>query len=149
MAEINLTQMEADSLMSMEKHRADEEHAYFPDKGRKVAIPLQSPDRREQFILDLRQGRIGMQKITMQNRARQVVVLARLDLGGAPRRNPDGEEIALPHLHTYREGYGDKWAVPAPTDIFKDLGDIWQTLDDFMRFCNITKPPHIQQGLFS
>ena len=146
MAEINLTQAEADALFSMEKHRANEEPIDFPPKGQKVAIPLLSPDRREQFILDLRQGRIGIEKITMQNRARQVVVLARLDLGGAPHRNPDGEEIAIPHIHTYREGYGDKWAAPAPTDVFKDLGDAWQTLTDFTRYCHITKPPHIRQG---
>jgi hypothetical protein len=37
----------------------------------------------------------------------------RLDLDGPPHRNPDDEEIPWPHLHVYREGYGDKWASPA------------------------------------
>ena len=148
MAEINLTQTEADALMGMEKHRVNEEYTDFPDKGQKAVIPLQSPDRREQFLLDLARGSINVKKVTMQNRARQVVVLARLDLGGAPHRNPDGEEIAVPHLHTYREGYGDKWATPVPVDKFKDVDNIWQTLDDFMRYRKITRPPHIQRGLF-
>ena len=34
-----------------------------------------------------------------QNRARNVVVLLRLDFGGAPPRNPDGSELPCPHLH--------------------------------------------------
>jgi hypothetical protein len=37
-----------------------------------------------------------------------MVVLVRLDLGGAPHRNPFDEEIGVPHLHLYREGFGDK-----------------------------------------
>ena len=85
----------------------------------------------------------------MQNRARQVVVLVRLDLGGAPHRNPDDEEILAPHLHMYREGYGDKWAISVPADRFTATPDLWVTLEDFMRFCNITQPPHIERGLFT
>lgn len=49
----------------------------------------------------------------------------------------------------YREGYGDKWALPVPVDRFGNLADVWQTLSDFMGFCNITQPPRIQQGLFT
>lgn len=108
-----------------------------------------SGDRREQFLLDLRRGRIDLAKGTYQNRARQVVVLARLDFGGAPHQNPDGGEIASPHLHLYREGYGDKWALPAPGDRFVNLSDPWQMLEDFMRFCNIVEPPIIRRGLFT
>ncbi|MDX2206157.1 MAG: hypothetical protein SFU57_00800 [Gemmatimonadales bacterium] len=149
MADINLTQAEADALIAMEKHRANEEHADFPMSGQSVVFPLQSADRREQFLLDLSRGRIDLLKVKMQNRGRQVVVLVRLDLGGAPHRNPDGEEVPVPHLHVYREGYGDKWAVPVPADRFSDITDIWGTLDEFMRFCNISQPPHIERGLFT
>lgn len=107
------------------------------------------PDRREQFLLDLSRGRIDLRKVKTQTRARQIVVLVRLDLGGAPHRNPDGEEIPVPHLHVYREGYGDKWAVPVPAYRFGNLADVWQTLSDFMGYCNITQPPRIQRGLFT
>lgn len=99
-------------------------------------------------MLDLSRGRIDLRKIKMQNRARQVVVLVRLDLAGAPHRNPDDEEVPAPHLHIYREGYGDRWAVPIPADRFRDVDDIWTTLEDFLLFCNITRPPHIDKGLF-
>ena len=118
MADANLTQAEADALTAMEKRRSDETEWQYPDLGGYVTIPLVSMDRRESFLLDLRRGRIDLTKGTYQNRGRQVVVLARLDFGGAPHRNPDGEEIRSPHLHLYREGYGDKWAIPASGDHF-------------------------------
>jgi len=149
MTDINLTQTEAEALIAMEKHRVNEERTDFPMGGQSVVIPLQSPDRREQFLLDLSRARIDLLKVKMQNRGRQVVVLVRLDLGGAPHRNPDDEEIATPHLHVYREGFGDKWAIPVPADRFRDPSDIWATLEDFLRFCNVTQHPHIERGLFT
>lgn len=149
MAEINLTQAEADALIAMEKRRTNEDRNDFPMGGESMVLPLQSPDKREQFLLDLSRGRIDLVKVKMQNRGRQVVVLVRLDLGGAPHRNPDDEEIPAPHLHVYREGYADKWAMPVPADRFRATGDLWATLEDFMRFCNITQPPHIERGLFT
>ena len=149
MADINLTQSEADALIAMEKHRVTEDRAYFPMGGQKLVLSLESVDRREQFLLDVSRGQIDMLKVKMQNRGRQVVVLVRLDLGGAPHRNPDDEEIPAPHLHLYREGYGDKWAIPIPVDTFRATNDLWTTLEDFMRFCNITQPPRIERGLFT
>jgi hypothetical protein len=149
MAEINLTQAEADALIAMEKHRANEERHDFPMGGVSLVLPLQSPDKREQFLLDLSRGRIDLAKVKMQNRGRQIVVLVRLDLAGSPHRNPDGEEVPCPHLHVYREGFGDKWAVPVPPDRFPDPSDLWATLQHFLAYCNITRPPHIERGLFS
>lgn len=149
MAEINLTQAEADALIAMEKHRTDEELVDYPAATESVHLPLVSPDGREHFLLDLRRsGRIDLLKGTYQNRARQVVVLARLDFGGRPHRNPDDSEVASPHLHVYREGYAIKWANPLPLALFTDPEDRWQMLLDFMRFCNITKPPRVQKGLY-
>ncbi|MEK6301138.1 MAG: hypothetical protein AABO41_10485 [Acidobacteriota bacterium] len=149
MADMNLTQAEADALIAMEKHRVNEDRADFPMGGQSLVLSLQSPDKREHFLLDLSRGRIDLLKVKMQNRARQVVVLVRLDLGGAPHRNPDDEEIPAPHLHVYREGYGDKWAIPVPADRFTATTDLWTTLEEFMRFCNITHPPRIERGLFT
>ena len=78
-----------------------------------------------------------------------MVILARLDFGGAPHRNPDGEEIACPHLHLYREGYGDRWASPPPADRFAPGADPWDALQEFMRFCNVSRPPELERGLFT
>ncbi len=149
MADMNLTQAEADALIAMEKHRINEDRRDFPMGGQSLVLPLQSSDKREQFLLDLSRGRIDLLKVKMQSRGRQVVVLVRLDLGGAPHRNPDDEEILAPHLHVYREGYGDKWAIPVPADRFTATTDLWSTLEEFMRFCSITQPPHIERGLFT
>lgn len=99
-------------------------------------MPLYSPDRRENFWLDLNRGRIDLKKVKMQNRGRQVVALVRLDLGGPPHRNPDGKEIAARHLHLYREGFGDKWAFPLPADKFGTPADVWEAFQDFLRYCN-------------
>ncbi|MGC2518283.1 MAG: hypothetical protein WA373_04155 [Burkholderiales bacterium] len=148
MADIHLTQSEADALIAMEKHRANEDRYSYPLAG-SVIIPVESPDKREQFLLDIHRARIDLLKGKYQNRARQVIVLVRLDFGSAPHRNPDDEEIGSPHFHVYREGYGDKWAVPVPIEQFPRMTDLWGTLEDFMRFCHITRPPHIERGLFS
>lgn len=148
MADILLTQAEADALIALEKRRIDDREWEYPMLGGSLTIPLASSDRREHFILDIGRGRIDLRKNTFQNRARQVIVLVRLDLGGPPHRNPDGEEIPCPHLHVYREGYGDKWAMPVPSDLFSSPADPWQVLQDFMNYCNIIAPPHIKRGLF-
>ena len=73
----------------------------------------------------------------------------RLDLAGPPHRNPDGQEIACPHLHIYRQGYGDTWAYAALADRYPDTQVLSSTLAAFMQHCNITDPPDIQKGLFS
>jgi hypothetical protein len=63
--------------------------------------------------------------------------LVRLDLNGAPHRNPDGKEIEGTPLHIYQENYGDKWAYPIDIKDFLNITDLWKTLDDFMKYCNI------------
>ena len=148
MADIQLTQSEADVLIAMEKHRLDDERYRYPMAG-SLVVPLQSHDKREQFMLDIRRARIDLLKGTYQTRARQVITLVRLDFGSAPHRNPDGHEVGSPHLHIYREGYGDKWAAPVPAEHFPRIEDLWGTLEDFMKFCRVTLPPHIDRGLFT
>lgn len=148
MAEINLTQAEADALIALEKHRVDDRSWQAPTIGGSVCIPLVSVDRKENFLLDLHKARIDLLRAKYQKRGRNVVVLVRIDLGGPPHRNPDDQEIATPHLHIYREGYSDKWAFPIPPEHFPNIADLSATLDDFITFCNITQPPYIEKGLF-
>ena len=59
MAEINLTQTEADAWIAMEKHRVNDERWYYPVLGESISVPLISADRRENFILDVSRGRIN------------------------------------------------------------------------------------------
>src|SRR5580700_11240520 len=116
MADIDLTQAEADHLIGLEKIKANDDETQYLGMGGAIIVPLISQDKRENFLLDIRRGRIDLLKGTYQTRAQQIVVLVRLDFGGAPHRNPDDVDISCPHLHLYREGYGDKWAFPVPTE---------------------------------
>ena len=143
---IDLTQAEANLLLAMEKHRTKD--ASYSFGALRLEIPLQSLDQREHFLLDIGRGRINLLKGTYQTRAKQVVILARLDFGGTPHRNPDGEEIPSPHLHIFREGFADKWAQPLPAEHFTNSDDTWVLFVDFLRFCNVTKPPVFERELF-
>ena len=139
-----LSQSEVDALLAMEKCRVDDTNHTFPGLGGSLKIPLKSKDQREEFLLDINRGRIALKKHTFQVRARQICVLARVDIAGAPHRNPDGEEIACPHIHIHRPGADDKWAIPLPPEIFANPENVMQVLEDFMDFCNISEKPIIQ-----
>ncbi|MEW6235324.1 MAG: hypothetical protein AB1656_08060 [Candidatus Omnitrophota bacterium] len=145
MADIFITQAEADDLIKMEKHRLDDASWNYPCFGGTVKIPLISFNRRERFFLDINRYGRNLIKCSYQNRGREVIILVRLCMGST-HRNPDGEDIASPHLHRYREGYGDKYAIPVPEDLFPHLKDYSETLRDFIRYCHITKPPNIVEG---
>ena len=148
MAGLDLTQAEADALISMEKQCVGSRTWTFPTPGDQLRVDLISPDRREKFLLTVNRRFINIAKRSYQTLARAVVVLVRLDYG-APDTNPDGERVPSPHLHRYREGYGDRWAEPISPRDFPHIGEPWRALtQDFMRYCNITKPPRIDRGLF-
>lgn len=149
MAEITLTQAEADALIAIDKRRVDEKEWVTPDFGGKCCVPLISSNNREHFQLDISRGRINLSKGTNQLRGRQIISLVRLDYGGAPHRNPDEQEIRSPHIHLYREGYSDKWAYEVPPTHFSNLNDPWIILTDFFAYCNVTLPPRFNKGLFS
>lgn len=142
-----LSQQEADILHAMPKeYLGDERFNFQCTGGRKLVISLFSENKREEFKLNITPSKIAL-KQTYQNRARVNAILARVDLNGPPHVNPDGEEIPCPHIHIYKEGYNDKWAYMLPGD-FSDCNDIFVILLDFMRFCNIVKPPKFDRGLF-
>jgi hypothetical protein len=138
----DLSQADADALIAMEKHRADDMARDFPFMGGSLAVSLLSTDGVEQFVLDInRKSRILATKISYLTRARQSILLARLDIDGPPHRNPDGAEIPCPHLHLFREGFGLRWAAPASIADFPDMSDLFVTCHDFMKFCNVTVLP--------
>jgi len=147
MVDIEISQEEANALIQMPKYRLNDNTWHFPGRGTSINIPLLSEDKRNNFILDLWRSRLELNKITYQNRAHQMIILVRLDLTGKPHKNPDDEIISGPHIHLYREGYADKWADPVTSDSFSDLTDQWQTLKDFMTYCNIVKEPNIIAGI--
>jgi len=158
----DLSQAEADTLLQMEKRRTDDRTWLFPGEGSSLLIPLVSVSGHEEFALDVERGRIKLIRRKYQTRTRKVYVLARLDYEGPPHRNPDAAEAAPPqgfeqyagaelgptHLHVYREGWGDRWALPLEQEQFADPRDPAQLWGAFMSYCNVTEPPDIQGGLF-
>lgn len=147
MADDAISQIEAEALLKMEKVPATADTFCFPDLGGRLEIPLASRDAREQFSIDINRKRIAL-TTGYQTRARRVFVLARLDFA-APHRNPDGTEVGVPHLHLYREGFGDKWAYEVPAGVLSNPDDAWQVLLDFMGYCGVVEQPKIVRGLFS
>ena len=121
----------------------------FPSPGERIAIPLTSLDKRENFMLDVTRAQIKLTKATYQNRARPAIILLRLDLEGPPHTNPDGVEVLCPIRTSIVKGYRDKWATPAPADRYTNTLDLYSTFEAFMRQCNVTGRPRIQKGLFS
>jgi fatty acid desaturase len=49
MADLEISQAEADALIAMEKHRADAKESFFPEEGGRLAIALTSTDNRRKF----------------------------------------------------------------------------------------------------
>jgi hypothetical protein len=76
MAEISLTQDEADALIAMEKRRADERTWRF-EPACHLAIPLFSSDRRHSFFLDITRGRIKLSQASFHTRTHQSIPLMR------------------------------------------------------------------------
>jgi hypothetical protein len=148
MADIEIAQAEADSLIEMEKRFVDDKDWIFPAAGGRIALALASLDNRENFMLDVTRAQIKLTKATYENRVRQAIVLMRLDLDGPPHRNPDGSEILCPHLHIYREGFGDKWAITAPVERYTNTLDLYSTCEAFLQHCHITGPSRMQRELF-
>ena len=156
-----LTQTEADALIQLPKKRKSSDVYTFPLPGETLSIPIVSLDEKEDFLIDLNRGQIRLTKCTYQERYETINILIRLDINGSRHTNPEvlavplpyltpynGRTIDCPHLHLYVEGFMDKWAIPAPQDRFTDTTNLYTTLQDFFRYCNITEIPKIQRGLF-
>lgn len=104
-------------------------------------------EREERFVLDLGRGRRRAAKLKYQARGRVHVVLARLDVDGAPHTNPDGTAMGGTHLHLFREGWDDRWAFEIDSESFPNLGDQVQALLDFCSFIHVVDLPMVQAGM--
>jgi len=142
-----IPQTEAERLLQLQKQRVTDDQITYPDAGDFLEVPLISLDETEQFKLTIQPGKFDFYKTSDQIREKSTnLILARLDIGSHPHKNPDNEIIDGPHIHFYREGYADKFAKPIDPDIFTDPTNPWTTLQEFMTFCNIIKKPIIVRG---
>src|SRR3954464_15986370 len=139
-----LTQAEADQLMQMTKRFVRPPASIVIPAGCDETYELATLDKRELFLLDIWRGTLRLTKLKFQNRVRTVVVLARLDIDGAPHTNPDGQRLSGTHLHLFREGYDDRWAHPVDPNVFTLLSDPGTTSHEFCAFSRIEFPPPVQ-----
>ncbi len=141
-----LNQQKADRLMAMPK-ALNNPSIRFPLDDDFICIDAKSADGREAFVFDVnRKGRIKLTKCTYMERHAVTEILLRLDIDGPPHTNPDGAEVPCPHLHTFQEGFGDKWAAPLPVE-FTNPTDLVQTLIEFLKYANVLEIPDIQRSI--
>lgn len=150
-----LSQIEADSLINMEKRLANPSGLIsFPQPGTDITVQIISTDGRERFLLDLERGRLS-NKWKIQLRYQNIEILVRVDIGGGGHRNPskapfgwlhpyEDQRIECPHLQRYVEGYGDGWALPLPSPQITRPDDVAKTWVDFLKYCNIVGAPALQ-----
>ncbi|MGH9352164.1 MAG: DUF6978 family protein [Terriglobia bacterium] len=139
-----LTQAEADYLMGVVKHFVRAPASITIPPGVDETFELADPNDRERFSLDIWRGTLRLSKLKFQHRVRTVIVLARLDVDGAPHTNPDGQRLSGSHMHLFREGYDDRWAYPVDTNSFTLLTESGKTFHEFCAFCSIESPPPVQ-----
>lgn len=140
-----LTQAEAELLIGMTKRFVRPPATISLPAGIDESYVLTSPDEREKFLLDVWRGTLKLSKLKFQNRARNIVVLVRLDVNGAPHTNPDGTSLPGTHLRIFREGYDDRWACAVDSEKFSSINDPGKTFQEFCRFCNIEGAPPVQE----
>ncbi len=151
---MSLGQADADLLLKTPKLFENEVVLEIPQTTNgHYEYNLISKNKREKFVFNYgRYGRDSL-KLKYQTRAREVIILARLDISGRPHRNPPtedfpvGEYIIGPHIHLYREGYDDKFAFPleqVPEMSIKDINDGVEVLETFLYYCSVEKIPDIQ-----
>ena len=144
-----LTQEEANNLINMVKKIEKPGKLKFPHPGEKKEISVISLDGKEKFFLDINRARLKLTKCTYQNRYRRDIILLRLDIDGPDHTNPEpnGETFPCPHLHIFKEGYGDKFAIPLPLE-FSPSMDLITKLYEFLDYCKIDNANEMQiQGV--
>jgi hypothetical protein len=155
MADIELSQEEADKLLRAEKVYEGDPNRDYPNPGEKLVLECVSTDGVDRFHVDVFRGAICLTKATHNLRVRTTISLLRLDLDGRPHRNPDGQDVGRTHLHVYREGYGDAWAYELPGPVpdalspfeLADYSDLVGALDYFLDYCRITARPTLNRVL--
>ncbi|WP_404989330.1 DUF6978 family protein [Clostridium culturomicium] len=140
-----LSQIESELLLDMDKEFEDKSSIQIKSERTKIQKKILSIHSKDEFILDIDRNSINLSKIKYQSRHKRTnTILLRIDTAGGGRHlNPDGEFIPCPHIHIYKEGYGDKWAYPLDENIFTDPSNPSQLLQDFLTYFNVKKIPVI------
>jgi hypothetical protein len=145
---MSITQTEFDFLIKLEKVFDDPE---TPIQLGPAPIhwsrQLNATTNKEAFLFDFYRGSFELCRYTYNKRYRQTIILLRYESGGR-HTNPDGQSFEGPHVHLYREGFGDKFAFPY-TEIGVVEGDSMEgVFNKIMYFCNVKRFPSVELSMF-
>ena len=140
---MQLSQEEADTLRMIEKYLTNPELVKLPPPTGTVLHPVhyhREGRRMDNMKISTYHARINAQKISCRLLYNGNVMLVRVDTQDAtPHANPDKKIVIQPHqphIHIYREGYGDKFAYPLP-NAFRNAEDISSLFMDFLSYSRI------------
>ncbi|SCI82388.1 Uncharacterised protein [uncultured Clostridium sp.] len=139
-----LTKEEFNILLKKAKVFEDNSPIVLPNNGGKITRNLKSSSSNDEFILNIDRRKIDLSKIKYQTRhSRTNSIMLRIDTKGPRHQNPDGEYIECPHMHIYRENWGDKWAFPLDPNIFSNVSNLSNLLKEFLIYFNVQDIPNI------
>lgn len=145
-----LSQAEADTLQTIEKALTNPKQVHLPPpNGTKIhaVYYLRDNHRKDDMKLSTYHAQKNQKKVSYRILYNSSILLVRVDTQDAtPHINPDKKIIIppyQPHIHIYREWYGDKFAYPLPNE-FKDTDDIVQLFMDFLSYSNIINIDEVQ-----
>ena len=155
---MELTQVEADNLIRMDKKRTSNHSHIFPTPGTHTIVSLVSTDNTVEFTINFYHAIIKQNKIQAAELYEKGTVLLRMCIGGKHHINPqgnaplamfygfEGQDTGENHLHYYAEGWDTKWAVPLKIDsnLFYPLTRIAYY---FMDHCHVIDKPIMTGGL--
>lgn len=143
--EPDLSQDMADFLIDTPKIPLDPDIKvpFFP--GVNAEIDFKGTVTDERFRVIVQRSGINPRHAKYELMAGRSLVLLRFEIEGPPHFNPgEDEPVLCPHLHRFREGYGDRWAEPA-MGLFGDSENLLACLHGFLRYCNAVQVPPIRQ----
>ncbi len=145
---MSLTQAEFDFIIGQPKQFEDKitpiELGPAPISWSRKILSLNSNDV---FLLDFYRGSFELSRFTFNKRYRQTIILFRYDQGGR-HTNPDGQTFNGPHIHIYREGFGDKFAFPISEIGILDTDTIESIFNKLMRYSNVSRIPSVELTMF-
>lgn len=143
-----LTQEEADELLEMLKKCASAA-LNFPAFGRRADFDVTGiNDKSKKFVISVNRKNRYVNKVSFVARYKSGDVrLLRLDVNPSERHtNPegtDGNTIEGTHLHIYKEGFHDRYAIPFD---LKDKG-LDDTFKSFLERFNVVDIPQIRMQI--
>ena len=153
-----LKQEEADTLRMIEKYLIHPQLVKLPPaQGTTIydICYMKDNKRYDNMNLSTYRGRKNPNKVSYRILYDKCTMLVRIDTQDATHHiNPDGKIEILPyqpHIHIYREGYGDKYAYLLP-EAFSQTDDIVTLFMEFLSYSRVINADKIsmirQEALF-